>query len=165
MIAQNPSLYVAYDNFDPYTTMIPFASLKGNTLVEIWMKKEENVILMATSDNKLFLWKHTQSCCEDVSIKEISGNLQNLIGSELIVADEKTSHTEDNNEYESSTWSFYTLRTLQGFADVSWFGSSNGYYSETVDLYQVDWECCIKDFSGKHYAEKDKSLTGWVIYK
>jgi hypothetical protein len=75
---------------------------------------------------------HQQNCCESVSIEDINGDLTDLLFTPLLVFDVRTQ--SDNNDLESATWTFYTLRTLQGSIDLRWYGTSNGYYSEAVDM-------------------------------
>ena len=83
---------------------------------------------------------HEPDCCEDVHIDDINGDLSNLVGHPILRADEKISKgeelvdTEDTYYDESNTWTFYTLATSAGYVDIRWHGSSNGYYSESVDF-------------------------------
>ena len=80
---------------------------------------------------------HQQDCCEHVSIEDVCGDLQDLVGEPLLLAEEVSGETPvDLNEedHESVTWTFYKFATRKGYVDVRWLGESNGYYSEGVSL-------------------------------
>jgi len=87
-----------------------------------------------------FRFFHDQDCCETVEIESIVGDLSDLVGKPILLAEMVVGETaqpeswEKDEYFESYTWTFYKFATLKGYVDVRWFGSSNGYYSESVDL-------------------------------
>lgn len=86
-----------------------------------------------TISGKHYQLYHEQNCCESVYIDDINGDLANLIDTPILYAVEK-SNEGTPEDGESVTWTFYTFRTRKGTVDITWKGSSNGYYSESVDL-------------------------------
>jgi len=85
-----------------------------------------------------FVFFHYQDCCESVDINDIVGDLEDLCGEPLLIAEEVSGETPVDFEeeyHESVTWTFYKFATRKGYVDVRWLGESNGYYSESVDLF------------------------------
>lgn len=125
-----------------------FETLLGRTLTEVKVNDAEDEILFTCSDGEQFELYHNQDCCESVSIESIVGDLSDLIGEPLLMAEEVSNSDGDGpegwdkNEYraESYTWTFYKLATRKGYVDIRWFGSSNGYYSESVDFRNLNDE-------------------------
>lgn len=110
--------------------------LLGKVLVNIKVSSNDDEILFATTEGKVFLLKHDQSCCESVVIESIVGDLADLIGEPLTAA-EVSSKPSGLEAEESSTWTFYKFATCKGYVDIRWLGESNGYYSEEVDFFEV----------------------------
>lgn len=88
--------------------------------------------LVFETENEKFIFYHEQDCCENVYIDDITGDLQDLENSPLLIADERSQDKEVPDG--SSTWTFYEFRTVKGSVTVRWIGESNGYYSESVNL-------------------------------
>lgn len=147
--------------------MTQFKDLEGQTLFEILVGGDE--IRFITTDGKVYIMHHHQDCCENVRVEEVIGDINDLLRSPILLADESSSResgiiapeglsqeeadlyrrslikilgNDNDNEYssESSTWTFYRLRTIKGSVDIRWYGSSNGYYSESVD-FELMTEC------------------------
>lgn len=109
--------------------------LIGLILKRINVDKTADVITFVSECGRVFEMYHEQDCCESVCIEDVCGNLNDLIGERINMACE--SSNEDPNAVESARWSFYKFATIKGFVDIRWYGSSNGYYSERVDFYEV----------------------------
>lgn len=116
-------------------TYLGVEELLGKTLAKIAQNGDDE-LYFTTTDGTTYKMFHFQDCCESVYIEDIIGDLDDLIGSPLLMAEEVTERGEDEY-YESSTWTFYKFATLKGYVTIRWFGESNGYYSESVDFVKV----------------------------
>lgn len=115
------------------------SDLIGKTLREVIIKKscykQEDMITFVESGHKGKKWVmfHDGDCCEEVYIDDICGDLGDLVGSEILTAEEVTNQDEPKNKHDDSfTWTFYKISTAKGFVTIKWYGTSNGYYSESV---------------------------------
>lgn len=92
-----------------------------------------NSVVIDTTKQHIVLY-HEQDCCEIVSLRDwdiAAEELQDLADEYLVSIDRKVVYGRNNVEgIEGST--FYTIRTQRVDIDLSWDGSSNGYYSITV---------------------------------
>lgn len=118
-----------------------FSDLVGRTLTRAERIGDDRIEFDDTNGNKFALW-HCQDCCESVEIESITGDLEDLVGTPILLAEEASSDNapaDVKRDYtpESETWTFYKLRTIKGSVDIRWFGESNGYYSEGVDFDQL----------------------------
>lgn len=113
------------------------SDLVGRTMKEVKQVGSDELHMIC--DEGTFKFYHLQDCCEGVEIESIVGDLSDLVGHPILMAEESTSDSTPegfNHDYEpeSQTWTFYKFATIKGYVDIRWFGSSNGYYSESVDL-------------------------------
>ena len=121
---------------------VNFEELKGKVLVDIKGLKEGNdVVRFITNTGETYRMFHFQECCEYVSIEDVCGSVSNLIGSEILMAEEAVN--PDDKEAlrdwdESYTWTFYKLATVKGYVTIRWYGTSNGFYSERVDFVKEE---------------------------
>jgi hypothetical protein len=112
------------------------AQMLGKTFVQVSGSVDGDEMLFETATGERFMFAHQQDCCETVRINDIVGDLQDLVGEPLLVAEEVKGATEpDEEHYESYSYTFYKFATRKGYVDVRWLGESNGYYSESVDLF------------------------------
>ena len=98
-------------------------------------------ILFELEDTQKVCMYHEQDCCEYVYVEDIAGDINRLIGNTLVMAEE-TSNQEDDEYIDgyTQTWTFYKLADDKGnYVTIRWYGSSNGYYSESVDLALVEY--------------------------
>ena len=120
--------------------MDKFEDLLGMVLVNVENVDNEELIFTLNTGEKCKLW-HMQDCCENVLIEDICGDLKDLIGSPILMAEEVIQDDENpegvappNWQDDSYRWTFYKLATINGYVTIRWYGESNGYYSVNVDF-------------------------------
>ena len=114
------------------------AQMLGKTFVQVSGAVGNFDLLFETANGERFMFSHQQDCCERVDINDIVGDLEDLVGEPLLLAEQVQGETPvdfNEAEHESVTWTFYKFATRKGYVDVRWLGESNGYYSEGVDLF------------------------------
>ncbi len=116
----------------------PIKPLIGVTLKSAEKVNDEKLVF-TTEDGREFIFDHLQNCCEHVRIEDIVGDLNDLVGVPIVKAEVITSGTwpidKPKPEYlDSFTWTYYKFATIKGYVSVRWYGESNGYYSESVDI-------------------------------
>ncbi len=105
--------------------------------VERGDRLEHEMLRFTFDDGTVYEMVHDQDCCESVRIEEIEGDLEYLEEVPILSASEDTnSENGIDGDDDSFTWTFYNFQTQRGHVQIRWYGSSNGYYSESVTVYQ-----------------------------
>lgn len=120
---------------DKENEMAELKDLIGKTLTKVEQVGDDEIVFI-TNEGKRYKLYHLQNCCESVTVEDIVGDLADLVGEPILVAEEATSDKNPEGvtkEYQDSfTWTFYKFATRKGYVDIRWYGESNGYYSESV---------------------------------
>lgn len=124
-----------------------FADLVGAVLTAIEFQdanrdpmsgwKEAARVRFTTSDGTRYLMHHWQECCEVVYLEDVCGEVSDLLGSPILLAEETTNDADtDADPYDRGIqqWTFYKLATVKGHVTLRWFGESTGWYSVDVDF-------------------------------
>jgi hypothetical protein len=118
-------------------TYVTLTDLIGKTFNEVRQVEMHNDAIQFLGDQGDFALTHCQDCCESVYIEDINGDLNDLVGTPILVADNCSDipDPEKLNEYdESFTWTFFRISTIKGTVVIRFYGSSNGYYSESAEI-------------------------------
>ena len=132
--------HVNYEFGSLWSKHAKFEELLGKTIIDIYgAEVESEVITFICSDGSQYIMYHEQDCCESVDVNDICGDIACLLNTPLTKAEEvvDSHHWEDEHEDDSYTWTFYHLGTVKGYVTIRWYGSSNGYYSESVSLAKI----------------------------
>lgn len=143
--------------------------LVGKTLASV-KEVVDDMLVLTCETGEIFEFYHKQDCCESVFIESIVGDIEDLIGSPLIVAEEISYENRENPEevkdYNiggSWTWTFYKFDTIKGGITVRWVGMSNGYYSESVHMREKYFDYVVDEYNDyvnpSEYTEQVNKLT------
>jgi len=113
-----------------------------------------DIMIFHARNGKKFTFYHRQDCCESVTIDDICGDINDLLNSPIIEAEEVSNADAPVLTSPSYTWTFYRFATVKGSVTVKWLGMSNGYYSEGVSFDEDQEEIVDEDHA---QPVKDKS--------
>ena len=120
------------------------SDMLGKTMTNVEQYGDDMIIFTADT-GEVWNMYHEQDCCESVTVEDICGDLQDLVGAPLFVSEEVSNDgvtdtdldNQGNPDNESHTWTFYKFATIKGVVTIRWYGSSNGYYSESVTFKRM----------------------------
>lgn len=118
-----------------------YTEFSGKTIQEIrGCKKHSDEVTIIFTDGSCLKFYHQQSCCETVLLEDFDTNPEYLINTNIIYIEERKYSDSENavkplNDWaESYTWTFYIIKTSKFTMWMRWYGESNGWYSEEVDI-------------------------------
>jgi hypothetical protein len=118
---------------------IDFSTLRGKTLTAVDVTDDE--VTFTADSGEQYRLLHFDDCCESVTVESVVGDVADLVGSPITVAEEVTSCENPPDvkpDYQDSfTWTFYKIDTAKGGITIRWYGQSNGYYSESVSFIKL----------------------------
>jgi len=117
------------------------STLVGKVITNIIGKEGDHEMTFTTNRGDRYQLYHIVNCCNSVVLEDICGDLDDLLNSPIVEAQEVTNQDDDPMEepesYDSHTWTFYKLATIKGWVTLRWLGTSNGYYSENVGFQKL----------------------------
>jgi len=117
-----------------YNDYFSIKEFKGKVFNKVERVEENSAdAIVFTTEDATYKMYHEQSCCENVYIESINGDLADLVGNPILMAEEVT-ETCETDDHDSYTWTFYKIGTIKGTVTIRWNGVSNGYYSESVEI-------------------------------
>ena len=134
----------------------------GEVVKEVYVGEYETSLLLEFESGNGLLLTHYQDCCEYVAIDDIvGGKLEDLKGQKIlkfeevinIDLDEKPKNLDIDEEIYSSTWTFYKISTFKDDITIRWFGTSNGWYSEKVDVVHITDEDKLKSIKKNYFKQ------------
>lgn len=126
--------------------MDTISDLLGKTLASVQRSgssdDNDDTITFIAEDGDKWVMGHSQDCCERVYIEDIVGDLSDLVGSPIVMAEEVSSEDgpPDSVAYldEAHLWTYYRIASNKGTVSIRWLGTSNGYYSMDVFFIKED---------------------------
>lgn len=116
---------------------VDFSELRGAVLTSIVIDKEGDEVRFETKAGESYVMYHEQDCCETVWLEDVNGDMDDLVGEPILLAEGVSQGGESEDDWGSSTWTFYKIATIKGTVVMRWIGESNGYYSESVDFVKL----------------------------
>lgn len=115
--------------------------LKGYTFTKVDTDKSEYINFFR-SDGAVLKMYHEYQCCENVWLDDICGDLQDLVGEEILQASICSSNDPKHQNGMGDDdmwreWTFYKIATIKGHVTLRWCGETAQNYSLEVTLRRI----------------------------
>ena len=124
-----------------------YTEFSGKTIQEVrGCKKHSDEVTIKFTDGSCLKFYHRQDCCETILLEDFDATPEDLVSAKIISIEERISRSNENEIKplntcdESYTWSFYVIKTSKFTMTMRWYGESNGWYSETVDIDYLHYD-------------------------
>jgi hypothetical protein len=111
--------------------LVDISDMVGQTFTEVYITKDYSEVYFK-NDTVTYMMYHEQDCCESVSVEDIVGTLDMLIDTPILQA--YAISNSGHSDIGTYSFTFYHIATIKGYVTIRWYGESNGYYSEEVDI-------------------------------
>jgi hypothetical protein len=137
----NPAKHGQREDKMGYYDSVDFESMVGKTFIAVEQHGTDDIVF-TVSDTEHYIMLYHQDCCASCYIEDVCGDLQDLVGSPIVRAEQNSNEEPDlpplYEQEESYTWTFYRIGTAKGTVVIRWYGSSNGYYSEAASFERME---------------------------
>lgn len=106
--------------------------LIGQTVIGVNVGR--HALHLQLANGKKFGFWHERECCETVEIDQVDGDIDDLIGTPLVMAEVVSERY--NGDDSLCVYTFYKFATVNGYVTVRWNGTSNGYYGVKVGMFE-----------------------------
>lgn len=118
--------------------------LVGRIIAEVIVSDYTNDITFICKCGHSYRACNTENYCETVRMYDVMGDLDSLVGQEIVEVAECLSHDWPSDVYDSYneqsisfTWTTYTIRSKDTTVVIRWIGTSNGSCCEEVYFDEV----------------------------
>lgn len=114
----------------------------GKTVTDVTLGDETT---FECDDGSRYRIIHEQDCCEVV---RLMGNRNVYPKLPFVVIAFRQEEECGEDDYESYTKTLITIETNNGYLNLEWYGTSNGYYGEGVSFQKMEEDGCWTSFIG-----------------
>jgi len=114
--------------------------LVGKTLTRVSVAKSSernsDTVSFFCKDGTIYRLYHPLDWGEIVTVEDVCGELEDLIGSPILMAEAVSNHNNpkpgDVGDYFA--WTFYKFATIKGYVTIRWYGSTDGAYRYSIEV-------------------------------
>lgn len=107
----------------------------GKVIKSVYMDEDSQYLVLISDFDDYLVYKAEGDCCSSSWFESIN-NIESLINQKVIGIEENPESIREDEQDDCLRVYGYTLKTSQGYVDVEFRNSSNGYYGGSCELVE-----------------------------